>query len=143
MHVAVLQLASTRVMTVMVAVHRACEAVQALQRYDGPTCFAIPGNHDWIDGLETYQRHIQHRGWLGGWLLPQENSYFALHLPQGWWLFGLDLALLDDIDLCQCRCPWPPVRHLVRCSGSLPCRAYTVSPEHLFTPLELGMQMCA
>ncbi|KAK9809330.1 hypothetical protein WJX73_005806 [Symbiochloris irregularis] len=82
---------------------RACHAVQALRSYDGPTCFAIPGNHDWIDGLETYQRHIQHRGWLGGWLLPQENSYFALHLPQGWWLFGLDLALLDDIDLCQCR----------------------------------------
>jgi len=33
--------------------------------------FAIPGNHDWIDGLETFQRYIQHRGWLGGWLLPQ------------------------------------------------------------------------
>lgn len=82
---------------------RVCEAVQALRRYDGPSCFAIPGNHDWIDGLETFTRHIQHRGWLGGWLLPQENSYFALHLPHGWWLFGLDLALLDDIDLCQCR----------------------------------------
>ena len=23
--------------------------------------FAIPGNHDWIDGLETFQRHIQHK----------------------------------------------------------------------------------
>jgi len=33
----------------------------------------------------------------------QENSYFALHLPHGWWLFGLDLALVDDIDMCQCR----------------------------------------
>lgn len=29
------------------------------------------GNHDWIDGLETFQRHIQHKGWIGGWLLPQ------------------------------------------------------------------------
>ena len=89
--------------TVLVRHCRSCAAVQALREYDGPTCFAIPGNHDWIDGLETFQRHIQHRGWLGGWLLPQENSYFALHLPQGWWVFGLDLALLDDIDLCQCR----------------------------------------
>jgi hypothetical protein len=35
----------------------------------------------------------------------QENSYFALHLPHGWWLFGLDLALVDDIDMCQCRYP--------------------------------------
>ena len=82
---------------------RTCQATAALEQYAGPSCFAIPGNHDWIDGLETYQRHIQHRGWLGGWLLPQDNSYFALRLPQGWWLFGLDLALLDDIDMCQCR----------------------------------------
>ena len=42
-----------------------------LHQYAGPTAFAIPGNHDWIDGLETYTRHIQHKGWLGGWLLPQ------------------------------------------------------------------------
>ena len=33
----------------------------------------------------------------------QEKSYFALRLPHGWWLFGLDLALVDDIDMCQCR----------------------------------------
>ena len=37
-------------------------------------------------------------------LLPQEASYYALRLPQGWWLFGLDLALVDDIDMSQCRC---------------------------------------
>jgi hypothetical protein len=50
---------------------RACAAAEALRQYDGPSAFAIPGNHDWIDGLETFQRYIQHRGWLGGWLLPQ------------------------------------------------------------------------
>ncbi len=50
---------------------RACAAAEALRSYDGPTAFAIPGNHDWIDGLETFQRFIQHKGWLGGWLLPQ------------------------------------------------------------------------
>lgn len=44
---------------------------ECLHQYGGPTAFAIPGNHDWIDGLETYTRHIQHKGWLGGWLLPQ------------------------------------------------------------------------
>ena len=33
----------------------------------------------------------------------QEKSYYALRLPHGWWLFGLDLALVDDIDMCQCR----------------------------------------
>ncbi|BDA40538.1 hypothetical protein COCOBI_01-1910 [Coccomyxa sp. Obi] len=82
---------------------RACAAAETLRRYDGPTAFAIPGNHDWIDGLETFQRFIHHRGWLGGWLLPQEKSYFALRLPHGWWMFGLDLALVDDIDMCQYR----------------------------------------
>jgi len=50
---------------------RASASAELLQQYDGPTAFAIPGNHDWIDGLETYTRHIQHKGWLGGWLLPQ------------------------------------------------------------------------
>ena len=35
--------------------------------------------------------------------LMQEKSYYALRLPHGWWLFGLDLALVDDIDMCQCR----------------------------------------
>ncbi len=75
----------------------------ALRRHDGPSCFLIPGNHDWFDGLETYQRHILHKGWLGGWLMPQEASYFALQLPHGWWFFGFDLALDEDIDLCQFR----------------------------------------
>lgn len=53
---------------------RACLASETLRQYEGPTCFAIPGNHDWIDGLETFQRHIHHKGWLGGWLLPQVLS---------------------------------------------------------------------
>eukprot|EP00889_Picochlorum_renovo_P008589 jgi/Picre1/35619/NNA_003080.t1 len=80
-----------------------CLKVQALRSYQGPTSFMIPGNHDWIDGLETFQRNIIHRGWIGGWLLPQEKSYFALKLPHGWWLFGVDLALEEDIDMCQYR----------------------------------------
>ncbi|KAL6778167.1 hypothetical protein ACKKBG_A17180 [Auxenochlorella protothecoides x Auxenochlorella symbiontica] len=80
---------------------RLCHKATALRRYEGPSSFAIPGNHDWIDGLETFSRHILHRGWLGGWLLPQEKSYWALRLPAGWWVFGIDLALVDDIDTCQ------------------------------------------
>ena len=56
---------------------------------------------DWIDGLETFQRHVIHKGWLGGWLLPQEKSYFALHLPHGWWVLTIDLGLDNDIDMLQ------------------------------------------
>ena len=33
----------------------------ARRRYTGPTCFAIPGNHDWIDGLYTYMEFIVNR----------------------------------------------------------------------------------
>lgn len=63
-----------------------------------PTAFAIPGNHDWFDGLNTFTRLICQREWLGGWRLPQRTSHFALELPQGWWLFGVDVALEDDIN---------------------------------------------
>ncbi|PWA41881.1 calcineurin-like metallo-phosphoesterase superfamily protein [Artemisia annua] len=85
--------------------------VSELKQYDGPQCFVIPGNHgtffnlligrlsqNWFDGLQTYMRYICHKSWLGGWLMPQKKSYFALQLPKGWWVFGLDLALHNDID---------------------------------------------
>lgn len=79
------------------------KGVQSLGTYEGPQCFAIPGNHDWLDGLEMFVRYICHKSWLGGWLLPQKKSYFALQLPQGWWVFGLDQALYADIDILQFR----------------------------------------
>ncbi|XP_047309169.1 uncharacterized protein LOC124912574 [Impatiens glandulifera] len=72
-----------------------------IKLYDGPQCFLIPGNHDWFDGLQTFMRYICHKSWLGGWLMPQKKSYFALQLPKGWWIFGLDLALHMDIDVYQ------------------------------------------
>ncbi|KAK1433514.1 hypothetical protein QVD17_10425 [Tagetes erecta] len=75
--------------------------ISELKQYDGPQCFVIPGNHDWFDGLQTFMRYICHKSWLGGWLMPQKKSYFALHLPKGWWVFGLDLALHTDIDSYQ------------------------------------------
>ncbi|XP_042407251.1 uncharacterized protein LOC121997075 [Zingiber officinale] len=75
--------------------------VSELSKYDGPQCFIIPGNHDWFDGLHTFMRYICHKSWLGGWFLPQKKSYFALELPKGWWIFGLDQALHGDIDVYQ------------------------------------------
>ncbi|PAN10931.1 hypothetical protein PAHAL_2G125800 [Panicum hallii] len=75
--------------------------VSELRRYRGPQCFMIPGNHDWFDGLHTFMRYICHKSWLGGWFLPQKKSYFALKLPNGWWVFGLDQALHGDIDVYQ------------------------------------------
>ena len=54
-----------------------------------------------FDGLQTYLRYVCSRDWLGGWLMPQEKSWFALQLPHGWWLFALDNALNNDIDPVQ------------------------------------------
>lgn len=75
--------------------------ISELKQYDGPQAFLIPGNHDWFDGLHTFMRYICHKSWLGGWLMPQKKSYFALQLPKNWWVFGLDLALHGDIDVYQ------------------------------------------
>ncbi|XP_044475287.1 uncharacterized protein LOC123203157 [Mangifera indica] len=75
--------------------------VSELKQYKGPQCFIIPGNHDWFDGLHTFMRYICHKSWLGGWFMPQKKSYFALQLPRRWWVFGLDLALHNDIDVYQ------------------------------------------
>ncbi|CAI5732946.1 unnamed protein product [Peronospora farinosa] len=75
--------------------------LSSLRDYEGVSAFAIPGNHDWFDGLNTFTRYICQRDWLGGWLLPQKTSYFSIKLPHGWWLFGVDLALENDIDTDQ------------------------------------------
>lgn len=68
----------------------------------GRKVFAIPGNHDWYDGLTSFVRLFcqapRSRRWLGAWQTVQRRSYFALPLPHGWWIWGLDLALEDDLD---------------------------------------------
>jgi len=66
-----------------------------------PHLYAIPGNHDWYDGLTSFTRlFCQHR-WVGGWKTRQRRSYFALRLPRGWWLWGTDIQLEADIDRPQ------------------------------------------
>jgi hypothetical protein len=77
------------------------ESKNLLSSYQGPCAFLIPGNHDWFDGLATYTRYILSCDWLGGRLMPQRTSYFALKLPCGWWILGFDLALDDDINIEQ------------------------------------------
>ncbi|NIL59899.1 metallophosphoesterase family protein [Salinispora arenicola] len=69
-----------------------------------PTLFAIPGNHDWYDGLTAFLRlFVRSRDrHFGGWNTEQSRSYFAVELPADWWLFGLDDqsgSYLDDPQL--------------------------------------------
>jgi hypothetical protein len=69
-----------------------------------PTLFALPGNHDWYDGLTAFIRLFARRtdGHIGGWRTQQRRSYFAVKLIADWWLFAIDEqfgAYLDDPQL--------------------------------------------
>jgi len=69
-----------------------------------PDLFALPGNHDWYDGLDAFTRVFcrPDRG-FAGCATRQTRSYFALKLPANWWLFAIDLQLGSDLDEPQVR----------------------------------------
>ncbi|GAA1270091.1 hypothetical protein GCM10009665_68090 [Kitasatospora nipponensis] len=60
---------------------------------DQPLMVALPGNHDWYDGLTSFLRIFAQQRPIGGWRTRQTRSYFAVQLPQRWWLVGLDSQL--------------------------------------------------
>lgn len=68
-----------------------------------PDVFAVPGNHDWYDSLVSFTRLFCSRRAFGNWNTRQSRSYFALKLPQNWWLVGTDVQLASDIDVAQVR----------------------------------------
>ncbi len=66
-----------------------------------PHLYAIPGNHDWYDGLTNFLRLFTQKRSLGNWKTQQTRSYFALKLPHDYWLIGIDVQLNADIDYPQ------------------------------------------
>ncbi|HET9141747.1 metallophosphoesterase [Actinophytocola sp.] len=66
-----------------------------------PTLFALPGNHDWYDGLTAFLRVFAQRRPFGGWKTEQTRSYFAVQLPQRWWLLAIDTQFDDYVDAPQ------------------------------------------
>lgn len=68
---------------------------------DRPKLFAIPGNHDWYDGLSNFIALFCQKRWIGNWQTIQERSYFAIKLPYNYWIFGTDVQLDSDIDQPQ------------------------------------------
>jgi len=69
-----------------------------------PNLYALPGNHDWYDGLTGFMRLFVKDGkdHVGGWTNAQSRSYFAIQLPHRWWLFAVDTqagAYIDDPQL--------------------------------------------
>src|SRR5215471_6754547 len=69
----------------------------------GPPVYAIPGNHDWYDGLVLFLALFSRKEnlHLGGWRSHQRRSYFALRLTEKWWVWGVDAQLEDDVDQPQ------------------------------------------
>jgi hypothetical protein len=75
--------------------------------------FALPGNHDWFDGLGAFDSLLcQSRGQLskekpdggrriGGWRCQQHRSYWAIRLPHNWWLWGVDIQFSKYLDDAQ------------------------------------------
>ena len=72
-------------------------------RWPHPHLFALPGNHDWYDGLTGFLRLFGQGHWLGGWATSQRRSYFALRLPYRWWLWGMDIQSDQYVDEPQLR----------------------------------------
>jgi len=66
-----------------------------------PALFALPGNHDWYDGLTAFLRTFAQRRPFGAWTTEQTRSYFAIQLPHRWWLFAIDTQFDDHIDAPQ------------------------------------------
>jgi len=75
--------------------------------------FALPGNHDWYDDLTAFTRLFcnRHPGRTGSATSPgrsvcgretrQTRSYFALRLPNNWWLCAWDVQLDGYVDQTQ------------------------------------------
>jgi hypothetical protein len=68
-----------------------------------PRLLAIPGNHDWYDGLTGFMRVFGQQSWIGGRQTVQTRSYFAAALPGRWWLWGIDIQSDAYLDSAQIR----------------------------------------
>jgi hypothetical protein len=66
-----------------------------------PELLAIPGSHDWYDGLVNFSSIFCRGRRIGGWQTTQARSYFAVRLPHRWWLWGIDLQFGDYLDETQ------------------------------------------
>ncbi len=66
-----------------------------------PELFAIPGSHDWYDGLINFEEVFCRQRSIGGWKTQQSRSYFAIKLPHRWWLWGIDIQFGPYMDEAQ------------------------------------------
>jgi hypothetical protein len=69
----------------------------------GIPLYAVPGNHDWYDGLVLFLAYFCGHATthFGSWRAYQRRSYFAIQLTESWWLWAIDIQLADNIDQPQ------------------------------------------
>lgn len=72
-----------------------------IQSEQSPHLYAIPGNHDWYDGLGNFIKLFCQQRHIGIWATRQTRSYFALPLPNNYWVWATDIQLNSDIDTPQ------------------------------------------
>ena len=68
-----------------------------------PRILAIPGNHDWYDGLVTFLAFFcgARPTRFGQWRTNQRRSYFAAKVSDSCWVWAIDIALVEDMDQPQ------------------------------------------
>ena len=107
----------------LVRVLRAARLLAPTFAQQRPFVFALPGNHDWYDGLTAFRRTFC-ESWamdpaspptlvaldpstssvyddVGGWRAPQTRSYFAVRVHPRWWVWGIDSQLDAPVDAAQ------------------------------------------
>ena len=74
---------------------------ERMAREGRPDMYAIPGNHDWYDGLGNFIKLFCQQRTIGIWNTRQHRSYFAIPLPSQYWIWATDIQLNSDIDAPQ------------------------------------------
>ncbi len=70
-------------------------------RITAPHLYALPGNHDWYDGLANFMSIFAERRAIGLWRTQQRMSYFAIRLPHRVWILAVDIGLAGELDASQ------------------------------------------
>ncbi|WP_035306374.1 metallophosphoesterase [Actinokineospora inagensis] len=91
-----------------------------------PVLFALPGNHDWYDGLTAFIRVFAQGHPIGGWTTEQTRSYFAIRLPHNWWLLAIDTQFDEYVDAPQLAYFREATKDMAEGDGVILC---TPSPE--------------
>lgn len=87
---------------------RFCRVYEAAAYADRPPSvgksthlYALPGNHDWYDGLASFMQVFGDERAIGQFRTRQRSSYFAIKLPHGFWIFAIDIGLWGELDRRQ------------------------------------------